>query len=514
MRIIKVITLCIFASIFICINVYGDKIRAYKVRNYIPAEGDTIAFYPLNNYYKGNATQGYSCFYTSECINKGFKDKYRLTPNGYGFTPSSEISESYMRVSQVIPSYIYKKEKYFVVSFTRLADGKQIILAIPHSMKGVPTNAIEQSWLHNEHGSILCIPFYSKSFLTHFKQMINEEVVFYGHYNTDTELYDMLEFANKRDKVVNLNSYHGKKYTITNVEFISISTSLIYPNLYCTIQDTDKNTYYVPITYFVGNAKSDYLMSTKMENLFDGHFKRSIELENAVQNISPESKEGKLISKFSGQDVHYDAIIELCLSSSGNYKYEIRDITTNNMYPIKTGNYKCLGFQYRVPYTKSNRNFELYAVIEDSKGIQFLFPANNFGNIDHSFGDFFELKSENEERERKERTQADEFAKKEEFYTKKYGWRAAHGIMYDDCTEERYIKLRKKYGAEKAGYMASKQIRIGWTYEEVNEAVNGEYFELLNTYENKYSYYEYYQYRKYHPKYVLFENGKVVSIND
>lgn len=86
--------------------------------------------------------------------------------------------------------------------------------------------------------------------------------------------------------------------------------------------------------------------------------------------------------------------------------------------------------------------------------------------------------------------------------------------MYDDCSEERYIKLRKKYGAEKAGYMASRQIRIGWTYDEVNEAVNGGYFELLNTYETKYSYYEYYQYRKYNPRYILFENGKVVSIND
>ena len=57
-------------------------------------------------------------------------------------------------------------------------------------------------------------------------------------------------------------------------------------------------------------------MSAKMENLFDDRFKRVIELENAVQNIPPESEEGKLIDKFSGQDVHYDAIIELCISSS------------------------------------------------------------------------------------------------------------------------------------------------------------------------------------------------------
>lgn len=130
------------------------------------------------------------------------------------------------------------------------------------------------------------------------------------------------------------------------------------------------------------------------------------------------------------------------------------------------------------------------------------------------FWRFFTLKSEAEEHERKNRAEADIFKEKEEFYTKKYGWRAANGIMYNDCTEERYIKLKKKYGKEKAGYMAMKQFKIGWTYEEVMEAVQDGYFVLLNTYENKYSYYEYYQYRKYNPKYVLFENGKVVSIND
>ena len=84
-----------------------------------------------------------------------------------------------MRVEQVIPSYVYKKEKYFVVNFTRIADGKQIILAIPYSMKGVPTNAIERTWLHTGYVTFFSIPFYTKSFLNYFKQMVNEEVIFY-----------------------------------------------------------------------------------------------------------------------------------------------------------------------------------------------------------------------------------------------------------------------------------------------------------------------------------------------
>lgn len=151
-----------------------------------------------------------------------------------------------------------------------------------------------------------------------------------------------------------------------------------------------------------------------------------------LKTIPPESEEDKLIDKFSGQDVHYDAIIELCISSYSKYKYEIRNIATNKTYPIKAANYKCLGFQYRIPYIETNRNFELYAVLEDSEGIQILFPANKFGSsdIDHVFGDFFTLESEAEEHERKNRAVADIFKEKEEFYTKKYGWRAANGIMY------------------------------------------------------------------------------------
>lgn len=62
MRIIKIIAFCICALTFINVNVYGDRLRARRVSNYIPTVGDTIAFYPLNNYYKGNVIQAYSCF--------------------------------------------------------------------------------------------------------------------------------------------------------------------------------------------------------------------------------------------------------------------------------------------------------------------------------------------------------------------------------------------------------------------------------------------------------------------
>lgn len=75
-----------------------------------------------------------------------------------------------MRVEQVLPSYEYKKAKYFVVSFTRIVDGEQIILAIPYSMKGVPANAIERYWLHNEYLPFLQYSFLYKSFSHPFQK--------------------------------------------------------------------------------------------------------------------------------------------------------------------------------------------------------------------------------------------------------------------------------------------------------------------------------------------------------
>ena len=72
---------------------------------------------------------------------------------------------------------------------------------------------------------------------------------------------------------------------------------------------------------------------------------------------------------------------------------------------------------------------------------------------------FFTLKSEAEEHERKNRAEADIFKEKEEFYTKKYGWRAANGIMYNDCTEERYIKTKKEIRERKGRIYGNETIQ-------------------------------------------------------
>ena len=446
MRIVKIIVFCVLTLTLINVNAYGDRLRGIKVGSYIPSVGDTIAFYPLNIYYKGNALKAYSCFYNYECVKKGFKDKFRFNPDNSGLTPSSEISDSYMRVENILPSYEYKREKFFVINFTRIVDGEQIILAIPYSMKGVPTNAIERYWFHHDFLPFFSIPFYTKSFLDYFKQMVNKEIIFYGKYNTDTELYDMLEFANESNNVTNLNCYRGKKYVVKNLGFLSTSSALIYPNLYCTILDTENKAYNIPITYFVGNAKLDYLVSEKMENLFDSHFKRSIELTNMIKNFSPESEEGKLIKKFSGQDVYY-AGLKQSVSMLRDYKYEIRNVSNNIPYSIQRENYRCLGFQYKTPYLDTNNSFELYALLEDSAGSQFVFPAVkfNYGDINYNFDDFFMLKSEAEEYEKKLQSEVNELDEKVKYYTKKYGATAANGIVYNGCTEDRYIKLRKKY---------------------------------------------------------------------
>lgn len=100
----------------------------------------------------------------------------------------------------------------------------------------------------------------------------------------------MLEFANKSHDVGNLNSYRGKKYTILNMSFLSTSTKLIYPNLFCTIQDAEKKIYYIPITYFIGNAKLDYLMSAKMEICLTTILKESLNLKTQYKTYPQKVK--------------------------------------------------------------------------------------------------------------------------------------------------------------------------------------------------------------------------------
>ena len=55
---------------------------------------------------------------------------------------------------------------------------------------------------------------------------------------------------------------------------------------------------------------------------------------------------------------------------------------------------------------------------------------------------------------------------------------------------------------------------IGWTVEEVREAVGPYYFECIHTYKDKYAYYEQFQHGKYDPSLLLFKNGKLVSITN
>lgn len=108
-----------------------------------------------------------------------------------------------------------------------------------------------------------------------------------------------------------------------------------------------------------------------MENLFEDHFKRTIVLENKIKSFTSESEEGKLIKKFSGKEVSL-SWIELRTSMFRDYGYEIRKTIDDKPYSIRNGNYKCLGFQYKIPYIETNRDFELYALLEDSMGVRFL----------------------------------------------------------------------------------------------------------------------------------------------
>ena len=104
-------------------------------------------------------------------------------------------------------------------------------------------------------------------------------------------------------------------------------------------------------------------------------------------------------------------------------------------------------------------------------------------------------------------------------FKKKYGDDVAMALTYDNCSEERYLKLKKKYGYKKALNMCRKLLQIGWTYDEVKEAIENRYIEYLRSAQFGNSYQEWFLYLPYYPskiggKTLIFINDLLYGIYD
>lgn len=496
--------------------------RAYDKTEYLFTTGDTIMFFPMNPDYKGTYTQGYTCFFNMDCMENGFKPKYRFAVNKEKLTPHSEIDGFFFYVKSInSPSFNNENKLYYSAILERIHDHALICFAYPSSLKKEPKESILHTWTVLDKSepqfiwgkNSLVIPYIKKIYIDWLNSLEGKPVIMRSNYSkTDEELF-LVELANGESKTKMLNTIGTRReFSVRRFHFLSLGNELYYSHPYVTIYDSiDSQVYSIPASHFVGNCNNRYVIRGEFKNLFGKHFARADILLARLRNESP--KRDSLIGKvfFFDKNNYY-------------YKQEDKwiDIETsfldrnNRQYSLTNGYYKCVGFDFFRKPASYLDYYSQYVIFEDSLGQQFKFPTTISHKTIYSshekidFTKIFELKEAKEERERQE------FLKEEneKRLNAKYGPYLCYVITSGQCTEARYIELLKKYGKRKAEDMAGGKINVGWTFSEVLESVGKKYFECVYSHKNRYDYWEVYQYRKYSPSYVTFRNNVVVSIDD
>lgn len=397
-------------------------------------------------------------------------------------------------------------------------------------MKKEPQESVLHSWIkHHAESSFsmfgkdcLVIPYLTKHLLDEMKNLEGRIIYLSKKYDKDEEDYLLLQFANTEGRVKHLSSTSvGHEFIAGKVTYLQTSNALIYSHLYIPIRDLeDSVTYNIPVTHFVGNCKSEVVMREKEENMFTKHFTdKEKSLSKARERVA---ELDTLIGKtyYFGYNYDYD-------TNRSDYKVETLCLDDNrSRYNLTYGYYKCVGLEWLHTSSWTESVYAYYAILEDSVGTRFQFPARSmrvkFGNRDYpdhrdlkGFTDIFIPKAKQDNflrRKAAEEAEVDAMIAKYEAKYKDKG--LAIALAVGSCKEERYLQLRKKYGAKKAALMARKLYEIGWSYEEVKESIGNDYFVCVHTYENQLGYYERYQHRKYEPTFLTFRNGTLISISD
>lgn len=493
--------------------------------------GDTISFFPFNDDYKGNYTKGYTCFYDIKSMDSGFKPKYRFKVDDNKMTPLDEIENNSFYVKSINTRDFNKKNKlYYSAILERISDRAEVCFAFPAGMKNEPQESVLHSWIkfHNESSynvygkNCLVIPFHSKHLVDEMKRLEGRIIYLSKKYDIDAEDYLLLSSGNAEGQTKHLNSLEiGHEFVAGKVIYIGTSNALIYSHLFLPIYDIqDSMRYYIPVTHFVGNCKSEVVMREKEENLFTKHFTdKENSLSYAKQRVADLDT---LIGKTYYFRYNYDYD-----KNKSYYNVETRCLDEKrSLYDLKYGYYKCVGLEWLHTSSWTESVYAYYAVLEDSAGIRFQFPATSirvkYGDREYpghkdlkTFTDIFIPKAKQDDFLKRKAAEKAEVEEKIAKYEAKYHDKSlAIALAVGSCTEERYLMLRKKYGAKKAALMARKNYSIGWSYDEVRESIGNEYFECVHTYENRLGYYERYQLRRYEPSFLTFKNGILISISN
>ena len=503
----------------------SDRIKDKHINkniDYLPNVGDTILFFPINPDYAGMYSTDYPCFYDAKCLDTGIKAKYRFAADNQKLTPKSEIENYYFRVNKLGTVDFNKKNKLaFSAVLERVNDHIQIILAFPADMSKEPKESILNSWLVKNESLLqsrtaranVVIPFLEKWFIDRINSLEGKTLLFKRYYLRNIEDYFMVKFVSGETKANNLSSTDGvpigAEFIVNKMRFVSWDNQMVYSQPYLSLTNSSNAYLYrIPVTHYAGNSDKLYVIKGEIENLVQRHFVVKDDF------LSDYRLNGTNLDSLIGREYYFNGGYWYN-KEKDKYTTETRYISKDEPYNLKVGFYKCVGYDYFLPYHAEDLYYSQYVILEDSIGQHFRFPVEiihkSYPSSDrYKFTEIFEKKEIFDARIKKE---ADK-AQKKKMYIAKYGNIVGEAIADGKCTEQRFKELCKKYGKNKAEYMARGWFRVGWTFREVKEAIGKEYFECVYTHEDKYAYWAVYKHSEYTPSYVTFRNDVVISIDD
>ena len=467
---------------------------------YIPKDGEKFFFYPVSNNI-ANTVNGYDCFYSTDLAYKNdkfkIKPKFRFKVNDNELTPFSEIEgHQFTMISSVIENKNEKKlEKKVCILFLTRDDGEKLFLRVPYIRKEEDNTLTRAMSLlfktttgkSNYKINIPCCPVSKYNEAADY--ISGQNIISYHRGRTSLEkAKDLL--VKQSDFLggfipEGLFTKSGYELSCDSVGFRNIESYFFkQPVAYCKY---DNRNVILPLFDFRGAGNSTYGEGFTLADFFA----RKGSVRDGL--INSKDYPAKLLA-MPGKRLRYDGT---GVSTMDSYKLkQIRYWDNNKQYYIKNQTaYNCEAIDLSNEHAD---HFGLCAVMTDSLGKKFQIPLDLIDLSDNKFTNHpFELE--------------------EDFLARQRDWQASQKAFDERCEKENAEKeqrLRKKYGAKKAAKMMKGAYEIGWTVEEVREAVGPYYFECIHTYKDKYAYYEQFQHGKYDPSLLLFKNGKLVSITN
>lgn len=493
---------------------------------YVPKEGEIIMFYPVVDKIKA-LTGGYDCFYDADkVLHNGkikAKDEYRFMPSENGLTPFSEIEGHKFKMIYNDIENENKKidKKLFIILFER-EDKKRVLLRLP-AIRRKETSCLTQSMVlhfnkNGEHTYALSIPCCPIKNFNYIKDNFEGDTIV--NYNR-TSNKQIKEYDLMMSHIKYMGGYFSERFTkkmgyqfvCDSIAFRNIKT-LHYqqPIAFCRYGELFVR---IPLFEFRSAGGMIYGEGYDMSKMFE---KKSDLYNHLLRIENPDDS----IFKIQGKKIHVTD--ERILVNDFNLKNRVYNSDNLSKYEIKPDSvYYCEKIDIYSP--DIDWDLCLAAYMKDNLGNRFQIRLNDFSFIKKSIYSFivFELEEDHiksvKEWEKRKKETDEKYDSIYNKFKKKYGDDVAMALTYDNCSEERYLKLKKKYGYKKALNMCRKLLQIGWTYDEVKEAIENRYIEYLRSAQFGNSYQEWFLYLPYYPskiggKTLIFINDLLYGIYD